>query len=83
MSARPAAINAAVVDDEHCAVEHFAETIGGVAIGAHIVILVFTAVERAVKRVDDDDCALPVGKLGVNVRSQLVEIVDEVEPGGQ
>src|SRR5260370_36017161 len=83
MSARPIAIDAAVMDHDDRRLKFLAELIGRLHIRAHVLVLRLAASDRAIERVDDDSSAMIGADRGADVGDEHVNISDQIESGGE
>lgn len=77
MAPRPASLMAAVMNEDHRAVEGGNEFVSGPDIGSHILVFVLRAVQRAVNGVDHDSGDLSLfAQCGLNGVDERVSVFD-------
>src|SRR5258708_26219870 len=82
MSARSAAVDATVMNDDHHAVERLADGVGCCHKCRHVLVRGFRAPEASVERVEDYGNRPPVRELVANYLDQLGAVAYEIKRDG-
>ena len=82
MSARTTVIDAAVMHDQHSAIERLANGVGGSDVGGHVLVAILGAAQRAVEGVEHDGGGLGVAKGKADRGDKLAAVLYKVEDAG-